>query len=396
MAHLTEKFIEKIEHRDKEQIFRDDDNKGLILRVGKHRKAWSFRSEAGDGKLFALGKYKKPGSPDHVSLAQARLNAEKARAGVLTVEPKEGPATIRSTWPAFKQNRRDKGRAANTIADLYYSMNRLSDKILDMPLAKLSNAIMHDEIMRIRANPKHGAFAGNNTVRFVRGIYRFARLFDKTLPDGHPCEGVAMVPTNYDEQKIMPPEHLPVWRAEVEALSNPVHSAMHKWIMFSGMRLRETEALRWEHIDRAARIAHVPKTKNGKALNVPLSGMLLKILDDAQKAGETFESPWVFPGESKAKLDEDKNVLLGPGRVTNLTPVSTYTAHDYRRTYSTEADAIGVDLYDIDRLTNHVAKGITAKHYIKRKPNDPRLLEKQEQISQHLQGLMVSHNGTGL
>jgi len=279
IAKLTEKFARDLKHGDRDLILRDEALPGFLLRIGKTTKTFSYRSEIG-GKAVSilLGQY------PAMTVAQARTAAEKARAdnkaGTIVNTGARGQATIASTWPKFENNRRDKGRSENTISDSSYSMARLSEEVRNMPLRKLTNSIMAEEIDRVRL--KHGKMAGNNTARFVRALYRFARVLDKTLPDGHPCEAIVMLKT--PAQPVMPGEMFAAWSAEVAALENPIHREAYRFALLSGLRRRDLLTLEWEHLDRTLQTIHIPKPKGGtdKAFDLVLSSALMDCLDRAR------------------------------------------------------------------------------------------------------------------
>ena len=79
--------------------------------------------------------------------------------------------------------------------------------------------------------------------------------------------------------------------------------------LFTGMRRGELMRLRWENVDLAARTLHLPTTKNGDPLNLPLATYLADLLTKRKK--QAGRSPFVFPGPGKdGHLVETKKFLL--------------------------------------------------------------------------------------
>ncbi len=108
-----------------------------------------------------------------------------------------------------------------------------------------------------------------------------------------------------------------------------------------------------------ARTLHLPTTKNGDPLNLPLSAFLAGLL--TKRKEEADGSPWVFPGPGKnGHLVEIKKFLL---RVTTGSGVS-FTLHDLRRTFITIAESLDVPYYALKRLLNHRANGDVTGGYI--------------------------------
>lgn len=118
-------------------------------------------------------------------------------------------------------------------------------------------------------------------------------------------------------------------------------------------------ALRWENVDLNARTLHLPKTKNGDPLNLPLSQFLVDLLTARKRlVGETL---FVFPGPGKqGHLIETKKFLA---RVCAGSGVS-FTLHDLRRTFITIAESLDVPYYALKRLLNHRANGDVTGGYI--------------------------------
>ncbi|WP_366526596.1 tyrosine-type recombinase/integrase [Acidiferrobacter sp.] len=51
------------------------------------------------------------------------------------------------------------------------------------------------------------------------------------------------------------------------------------WAIETAMRRGEIAAMRWEHLDRKAKVLLIPETKNGTPRRVPLSTAALAVLD---------------------------------------------------------------------------------------------------------------------
>lgn len=147
--------------------------------------------------------------------------------------------------------------------------------------------------------------------------------------------------------------------------------------LFTGMRRGELSKLRWENIDLNAKTLHLPITKNGDPLDLPLSEFLTTLLQErwALSSG----SPWVFPGPGKSgHMVETKKFLA---RVSAGSGVS-FTMHDLRRTFITIAESFDVPYYALKRLLNHRTNGDVTGGYIV--VNAERLREPVEHVSQRI------------
>ena len=59
------------------------------------------------------------------------------------------------------------------------------------------------------------------------------------------------------------------------------------WAIETAMRRGEIAAMRWEHLDRKARVLLIPETKNGTPREVPLSRAAMAILGEKSTVGNT-------------------------------------------------------------------------------------------------------------
>lgn len=89
------------------------------------------------------------------------------------------------------------------------------------------------------------------------------------------------------------PDGLPPGNGELEriiaASGSGVLPAVLRLAIETAMRRSEIVSLRWEHIDLAKRVAHLPDTKNGSSRDVPLSSRAVAVLESMlpKESGES-------------------------------------------------------------------------------------------------------------
>lgn len=131
------------------------------------------------------------------------------------------------------------------------------------------------------------------------------------------------------------------------------------FLVLTGARIGEAAALTWDRINLDEGWWHLPDPKNRNPVWLPLSTQAVQLLTTRQRVeGSPFVfSSWGKAGHIKDPRDTMKKVSEVAG--TKITP------HDLRRTFTTFGVAnCGVDLHKIELLTNHVPRGVTAKHYL--------------------------------
>ncbi|KJV53440.1 phage integrase family protein [Orientia tsutsugamushi str. Karp] len=85
--------------------------------------------------------------------------------------------------------------------------------------------------------------------------------------------------------------------------------------LYTGARKSNVLEMEWDNIDFVRKIWHIPKTKNGKAQNIPLTNEMMKILQ-ARKLTST--SKWVLPSDTSESGHLESHMKHGIGFVKRL------------------------------------------------------------------------------
>jgi integrase len=172
-------------------------------------------------------------------------------------------------------------------------------------------------------------------------------------------------------------------------VSDPVHVAAVRFLMFTGCRLGEALQLRWEDIDQAAGRVRILRHKTERQTGVKellLTDPLRAVLADAAKA-RVLGSPYVFPSTVErsrfasnghidpARLRQLQRSHLGKTAIekfwrkvrveAGLTASGRRRLHDLRHTAGTLAGAAGVPETAIAAMLGH-ASTLTTKRYVRR------------------------------
>lgn len=131
------------------------------------------------------------------------------------------------------------------------------------------------------------------------------------------------------------------------------------FLLLTGARLGEGSALTWDRVNLEEGWWHLPDPKNANPVWLPLSSQALHLLETRQRVKG---SPFVFSSWSKAgHIIDPRDTMKRVSEIAGL----HLSAHDLRRTFTTIGVAqCGIDLHKIELLTNHVPKGVTARHYL--------------------------------
>ncbi len=154
--------------------------------------------------------------------------------------------------------------------------------------------------------------------------------------------------------------------AEISALLAAANEAMRQFILIAinaGMRLEEITGLRWNEIDLAASVIHLPpertKTKTGR--DIPMNGTLVKLFEQLKlKRGENV---FVFQN-LKTKRPYNKCLSNTWKRLLKKAGVQPGRFHDLRRTFITRAAQMGASVKDIQVVVGHKDPMTTMRVYL--------------------------------
>jgi len=210
---------------------------------------------------------------------------------------------------------------------------------------------------------RSGHSTANDVFRLFRAIYADAvRGQDDKQPPlpADPCVALKRRWFKTSSPKTaIPLETLPVWWRGVAAIANPVRRDLLRVLLLTGLRRESACEMRWEHIDFKAATLLIPKPKGGeeRAFTIPLSTYLVALLQERKAdnarlvaAGELppDNESWVFPSWSESgHVAEPREDIAGV----------SYTVHDLRRTFITQAEALDISVYACKALVNHSQPG---------------------------------------
>ncbi len=375
---LTRRTIDDIPHPDSGQIFyRDTQLTGFGLRVGTQSKVYyaegqvnrqTRRVTIGRADIFAPEIARKKAMALLAEMADGfDPNAERRKEVV-------GKLTLADAFDSFF--------AARPHLSAYTVLNytRTAKLYLNTWRKKPINEITRQMVLKRHQelSAEIGKTTANNVMRHLRSVYNFAAATHDEFPP-NPVQILTQARAWHREQRrqtVVTALDLPSWWKAV--MAEPEHSRDFLLLaLFTGMRRGELMALRWDNVDLNARTLHLPKTKNGDPLNLPLSKFLTDLL--TARKDLAGNSPWVFPGPGKdGHLVETKKFLL---RVSAGSGVS-FTLHDLRRTFITIAESLDVPYYALKRLLNHRANSDVTGGYIV--VNTERLRGPVEQVAKQI------------
>ena len=114
------------------------------------------------------------------------------------------------------------------------------------------------------------------------------------------------------------------------------------WAIETAMRRGEIAAMRWEHLDRKARVLLIPETKNGTPRRAPLSSKALQVLDDLPR--QLDGAVWSMRPDSISQAFE---------RVCKAAGIEGLTFHDLRHEATSRLFEKGLNPMEVAAITGH-------------------------------------------
>lgn len=142
----------------------------------------------------------------------------------------------------------------------------------------------------------------------------------------------------------------------LEALGK--YAGYARFAILTGMRQGEQLSLTWENIDWEKRLAHLPKTKNGKQRFVPLAKDAVEVLKMQQGKHDSL----VFPSAT-GRFFETNNFRKRVWRPAfERAGLSHARWHDLRHTCASRMIQAGVPLFTVGQVLGHSSQAVTMRY----------------------------------
>jgi integrase len=375
---LTKNYIDKITApADKEAFHWDDSLKGFGLRVTP------------TGKITYIVQGRVNGSSPRISIGPhgvftvdqardvAREHLRSMRMGIdpRAVAKKEAAqrVTLRDVADGYK---RDRPLKDSSKAEIERHVTTTFEAWLKKPLKDINREAVTKRFNEIKTKGTTGngpaPAQANQAFAVLRALFNYA-IREYREPDGSPVLTDNPVDVLYKKWAPLKPRTSRVPDSKVGAVWSFLTKAREQaynrdtlasidlvmLLMLTGLRIGECRELTWDRVNLEEGWIHIPDPKNSNPVWLPLSTQAVQLLTTRQRVkGSPFVfSSWGKAGHIKDPRDTMKKVSEVAG--TKITP------HDLRRTYTTIGVAsVGIDLHKVELLTNHVPKGVTARHYL--------------------------------
>lgn len=228
--------------------------------------------------------------------------------------------------------------------------NRRISDITKQQVQKLHEKIRDDS----------GLYQANRLLERLKSMYN--RAIDWGWDGTNPCNGIKKF-KEVKRDRFLQPSEFPAFFEALEEETN-IEAKNYIWMsLLTGARKSNVLSMRWDEIDFNLRVWHIPETKNGDPLDVPLIDRALELLMSIEQNSE-----WVFPSPT-SKTGHLQDPKKAWARILTKAGIKDLRLHDIRRTLGSYQAITGASLSIIGKSLGH--KTIQATQIYARLHDDP-------------------------
>ncbi len=235
-----------------------------------------------------------------------------------------------------------------------YLTNHLKPFLGDRPLSKITAFDLHRYVKQRRD-------AGAAVATINRELATLSHLFHRAQ-EWEWLERVVKVPRLREENRRLVYLTGEQVNLLLDAARADVCWAVYPFVLIglhTAMRRMEILSVRWEHVDLARRVIHIPKAKAG-ARDQPITAALAAYLGELRAMMPGAE--WLFPADSasghRVTIETPfRRVVAAAG----LNPKEV-TRHTLRHTAITHLVQAGIDLPTVQRISGHKTLAMVARY----------------------------------
>ncbi len=340
----------------------DAEEPGLRLRITIHSATWSLlvRVTGPVRVRLPLGDWPALG------ISSARASARAVRAQLAGGDPEgDGPLSVSALLQQYGRKRLPQLRRGASIK------RSLESVLSGLRHREVSTVTRRDIVMAVDLVAERAPIHANRMLAYVKAFFGWA--VGRGYVDSNPAAGIPKVAreTSRDRTPGMT-EMVEIWNA-AEEIGYPFGHAI-RMLILTAARRDEVGVMRLSEFDLPAGEGEgcwtlpADRSKNGRAIRVPLSAAARTVLEGALEARKTG-GPYVFTtrgttpasGWSKAKARVDSVIAENRRRRGALGDMAPWRVHDLRRAFATAAcDVLHIDPAVADRCLNHVGSSTTS------------------------------------
>jgi integrase len=204
----------------------------------------------------------------------------------------------------------------------------------------------------------------NRTLQMLKAAFNHAELWGLRPEHSNPCRRIPKHTEQPRRRYLSQQETAQLLAACDQLQATPVQwrfTQLVRLLLFTGARLNEIKAARWEWFNPAAATLVIPPEQHktggdGHARVIHLSAPAMTVLLELQAQAQT---PWVIAGQGDGPLVGYHKLW---GRLLAAAGLQQLRIHDLRHSYASMAVSAGLSLPQIGGLLGHASPVTTARY----------------------------------
>ncbi|NBS70834.1 hypothetical protein EBT31_18300 [bacterium] len=230
-----------------------------------------------------------------------------------------------------------------------------------MALRKVASVQRQDILQLLAPMPPVQA---NRTLQMLKAAFNHAELWGIRPENSNPCRRVPRHAEQARRRYLNQAEAQQLLTACEQLQGSPVQwrfTQLVRLLLFTGARLNEIKAARWEWFDPATATLVIPPDRHktgsdGHARVIHLSAPAMQVLLQLQAAART---DWIIAGEGQGPLIGYHKLWQ---RLLRVAGIQQLRIHDLRHSYASMAVSAGLSLPQIGGLLGHASPVTTARY----------------------------------
>ncbi len=358
-AKLTDTCVRSLRPPAQGQATRWDPSlPGFGIRVSAGgSKAWVVMYRyAGRARRLTLGHY------PQLALADARLTARDTFRAIARGEDPGTAKRMKTQAPTFKElvdeyvERYAKPKKRSWQKDVFMFRLYIPAGWGCRPAAEISRRDIRNLVETLAERIPVQA---NRVLALLRKLFNFG--VEREIVPTSPCVAIARPTREKPRERVLT-------AGEIDRLFRALgaedrqSAALVKLYLLTAQRGGELRTMEWDHVDFEESWWTIPseRAKNGLAHRVPLSPSAIDVLRNLH--AHRTDQRWVFPvGRWHPQAADGPRTTIQQltSRLRKRSGVD-FQPHDLRRTVASHMTSMGIPRLTVQKLLNHVERGVTA------------------------------------
>jgi integrase len=183
----------------------------------------------------------------------------------------------------------------------------------------------------------------------------------------NPVKGVDLLKNLHKTERYLQASEIQSLLNALEESPNPLLKYFVPLALLTGARKRELLDARWSDIDFESKVWHIPMTKSGRPLNIPLTPQAIFVLMDLKdKLPSLLEVipkegvEWVFTNPKTNR--PFVSIFNAWNTVRNKAGLMDLRIHDLRHSFASALVNHGIPIYDVQKLLGHQSIRTTERY----------------------------------